>query len=109
MDRRGCLHVPRRAGQDALPVAVASRRTSGAEDRSSPAIRPERRAGLGDGGGLMGHVQDRWYKKVVDATTGKVRRERTPLFGKGDRYKVRYVDHSGRERSKSFPDRQKKQ
>jgi integrase len=57
----------------------------------------------------MGHVQDRWYKKVVDGTTGAVRRERTPLYGSGDRYKVRYVDHSGRERSKSFPDRQKKQ
>lgn len=57
----------------------------------------------------MGHVQDRWYRKVIDPETKKVRRERTDLYGKGDRYKVRYVDHSGRERSKSFPDRQKKQ
>jgi integrase len=50
-----------------------------------------------------------WYRRVVDPETEKVRRERTDLYGKGDRYKVRYVDHSGRERSKSFPDRQKKQ
>ena len=57
----------------------------------------------------MGHVQDRWYRRVVDPVTKAVRRERTDLYGKGDRYKVRYVDHSGRERSKSFPDRQKKQ
>lgn len=57
----------------------------------------------------MGHIQDRWYKQVVDPKTEKVRRVRTSLYGKGDRYKVRYVDHSKRERSKSFPDRQKKQ
>jgi integrase len=57
----------------------------------------------------MGHVQDRWYRKVVNPKTKKAGRERTDLYGKGDRYKVRYVDHSGRERSKSFPDRQKKQ
>ncbi|MBB4907260.1 tyrosine-type recombinase/integrase [Actinophytocola algeriensis] len=39
----------------------------------------------------------------------KVTREKTGVYGVGDRYKVRYVDHSGRERSKTFPDRQKKQ
>jgi len=57
----------------------------------------------------MGHVQDRWYKRVVDTVTKKVTREKTSVYGVGDRYKVRYVDHSGRERSKTFPDRQKKQ
>lgn len=56
----------------------------------------------------MGHVQDRWFRKVVDPVTKRVTREKTPLFGKGDRYKVRYLDHAGRERSKTFPDRQKK-
>lgn len=35
-------------------------------------------------------------------------REKTPLFGTGDRYKVRYIDPDGKERSRSFPDRQKK-
>jgi integrase len=65
----------------------------------------------------MGHVQDRWYRDKVDPETrkpvlterGKPVRERTELYGRGDRYRVRYVDHSGRERSKSFPDRQKAQ
>lgn len=57
----------------------------------------------------MGHVQDRWYKRVVDPVSKKVTREKTSVYGVGDRYKVRYVDHSGRERSKTFPDRQKKQ
>ncbi|PPK70265.1 tyrosine-type recombinase/integrase [Actinokineospora auranticolor] len=56
----------------------------------------------------MAHIQDRWYRKVTDPKDGKVRREKTALYGKGDRYKVRYLDPEGRERSKSFPDRKKK-
>ena len=56
----------------------------------------------------MGHVQDRWFRTVRDELTGETRRERTDLHGTGLRYKVRYVDPEGRERSKSFPDRRKK-
>jgi hypothetical protein len=56
----------------------------------------------------MGHVQDTWYRTVVDAATGKQIREKTGLHGKGQRYRVRYLDPDGVERSKSFPDRQKK-
>jgi integrase len=56
----------------------------------------------------MGHVQDTWYRTVVDAVTGKRVREKTGLHGKGQRYRVRYLDPEGVERSKSFPDRQKK-
>ena len=56
----------------------------------------------------MGHVQDTWYRTVVDAATGKRIREKTGLHGKGQRYRVRYLDPEGVERSKSFPDRQKK-
>ncbi|GLZ54997.1 site-specific integrase [Actinomycetospora sp. NBRC 106378] len=56
----------------------------------------------------MGHVQDRWFRTVRDEFTGETRRERTDLHGTGLRYKVRYVDPEGRERSKSFPDRRKK-
>jgi integrase len=63
----------------------------------------------------MGHIQDRWFRDKVDPETrrpvlnaqGRPVRERTELYGRGDRYRVRYVDHSGRERSKSFPDKQK--
>ncbi|MGH3965289.1 MAG: tyrosine-type recombinase/integrase [Pseudonocardiaceae bacterium] len=56
----------------------------------------------------MGHVQDTWYRTVIDAATGKHTREKTGLHGKGQRYRVRYLDPEGAERSKSFPDRQKK-
>jgi integrase len=35
--------------------------------------------------------------------------EKSELHGIGDRYRVRYIDPDGREKSRSFPDRQKKQ
>ncbi len=64
----------------------------------------------------MGHIQDRWYRPARDKETGKVLLngrgkpvlEKTELYGIGLRYKVRYLDPDGEERSKSFPDRQKK-
>lgn len=56
----------------------------------------------------MGHVQDRWWKEVQDPVTKEVTRVKTSLHGTGLRYKVRYIDPDGVERSKSFPDRQKK-
>ena len=55
----------------------------------------------------MGHVQDRWWKEIGTDERGKPRRVKTPDFGKGMRYRVRYLDPNGAERSKSFPDRQK--
>lgn len=55
----------------------------------------------------MGHVQDRWWKDAGKDERGRPIRERTPDFGKGQRYRVRYLDLSGAERSRSFPDRQK--
>jgi integrase len=54
----------------------------------------------------MGHVEDRWWR--VKDQFGKKVRVKTELFGKGLRYRARYIDPAGRERSKSFPDRQKK-
>ncbi|WP_245554136.1 tyrosine-type recombinase/integrase [Nocardia takedensis] len=39
---------------------------------------------------------------------GKPVMEKTELFGKGLRYRARYIDPDGAERSKSFPDREKK-
>ncbi|MFD9703974.1 tyrosine-type recombinase/integrase [Lentzea sp. NPDC059081] len=56
----------------------------------------------------MGHVQDRWWKEVKDPETKEVKRVKTELHGKGLRYKVRYFDPNGNEKSRSFPDRQKK-
>lgn len=55
----------------------------------------------------MAHVEDRWFR-TVEGPDGKPQRARTDLYGKGLRYRVRYIDPNGRERSKSFPDRQKK-
>lgn len=60
---------------------------------------------------MSGHVQDRWWRdkkengKVVLGPNGKPVRERTELYGKGMRYKVRYYV-SGAEKSESFPDKQ---
>ncbi|MBV8540309.1 MAG: hypothetical protein JO266_08850 [Acidobacteria bacterium] len=57
----------------------------------------------------MGHVQDRWYKEVLDPeASGKKIRVPTALHGKGLRYKVRYIDPDGQERSKSYPDKKLK-
>ncbi|WP_436492174.1 tyrosine-type recombinase/integrase [Actinokineospora sp. HUAS TT18] len=60
---------------------------------------------------MAGHVQDRWYRnkkdengKFVFTASGRPVRERTDLYGKGMRYKVKYyVD--GQEKSESFPDK----
>lgn len=57
----------------------------------------------------MGHVQDRWYRPEVDPATKKVRKVKTSSHGKGQRYKVRYIDPDGVERSRTFPDRCKKE
>jgi integrase len=56
----------------------------------------------------MGHIEDRWWNEVTDPATGKSFKARTARHGRGSRYRVRYLDPEGRERSKSFPDRQKK-
>jgi integrase len=54
----------------------------------------------------VGHIQDRWFNEVPDSNDpGKTFRVPTPLNGTGLRYKVRYVDPNGKERSKSFPDK----
>jgi integrase len=50
----------------------------------------------------MAHIEDRWYR-MQEGT-----RVPTPLHGRGLRYRVRYTDPDGRERSKSFPDRDKR-
>lgn len=55
----------------------------------------------------MGHIQDRWWKDVGKDDRGRPIREKTELHGTGMRYRVRYLDPNGRERSQSFPDRQK--
>ncbi|MQA17349.1 MAG: site-specific integrase, partial [Pseudonocardiaceae bacterium] len=64
----------------------------------------------------MGHIQDRWYRPKKDPETGEIALnargkpvlEKTQLYGVGMRYRVRYLDPDGREKARSFPDKQKK-
>ncbi|WP_224386580.1 site-specific integrase [Pseudonocardia sp. ICBG1293] len=56
----------------------------------------------------MGHVEDRWWREERDPATGRTERRKTERFGRGHRYRVRFLDPDGRERSRSFPDRRKR-
>jgi integrase len=56
---------------------------------------------------MAGHIQDRWYKTETDVT-GKTRKVKTDRYGTGMRYRARYVAPDGTERSRSFPDKQKR-
>lgn len=51
----------------------------------------------------MAHIEDRWYATRLQAD-GRAERVKTALFGKGMRYRVRYIDPDGHERKRSFPD-----
>ncbi len=69
----------------------------------TPYVSPSRRETLT----VAGHIQDRWYKteKAPDGTTRRVKSDR---YGKGMRYRARYVGPDGTEKSQSFPDKQKR-
>ncbi|MFC8492450.1 tyrosine-type recombinase/integrase [Streptomyces sp. NPDC057235] len=56
---------------------------------------------------MAGHIQDRWYKTSV-SPNGKPVREKTDRYGIGMRYRARYIGPDGTEKSKSFPDKQKR-
>jgi integrase len=63
---------------------------------------------------MSGHVQDRWWRQKRDEngklcfdSNGRPIREKSALYGKGMRYKVRYYVGS-EEKSESFPDKQLK-
>lgn len=56
---------------------------------------------------MAGHVQDRWYRTETGAD-GKVHKVKSERYGSGLRYRARYVGPDGTEKSKSFPDRQKR-
>ncbi|MFE4056414.1 tyrosine-type recombinase/integrase [Streptomyces sp. NPDC059096] len=56
---------------------------------------------------MAGHIQDRWYKTET-STTGKTTRVKTDRHGTGMRYRARYIGPDGTEKSKSFPDKQKR-
>jgi len=46
-------------------------------------------------------IDDRWHKKVK-GSDGKTRKERSALYGKVTRWRVRWVDDSGREHTRVF-------
>jgi integrase len=55
----------------------------------------------------MAHIEDRWYRTVeVDGRSVQLEK---PGCGRGMRYRVRYLDPAGKERSESFPDRRKRE
>ncbi|WP_406292669.1 tyrosine-type recombinase/integrase [Streptomyces sp. NBC_00624] len=56
---------------------------------------------------MAGHIQDRWYKVEIGAD-GKTRRMKSDRYGFGLRYRARYIGPDGTEKSKSFPDKQKR-
>ncbi|KKD04315.1 tyrosine-type recombinase/integrase [Streptomyces sp. WM6386] len=56
---------------------------------------------------MAGHIQDRWYKTETDSH-GKTAKVKTDRHGTGMRYRARYVGPDGSEKSKSFPDGQKR-
>lgn len=56
---------------------------------------------------MAGHIQDRWYK-TEPGPNGKPVRVKTERFGVGLRYRARYIGPDGSEKSKSFPDKQKR-
>lgn len=46
-------------------------------------------------------IDDRWHKKVKDSD-GTIRKERSAIYGKVTRWRVRWVDDSGREHARVF-------
>ncbi|SDM66151.1 tyrosine-type recombinase/integrase [Streptomyces wuyuanensis] len=56
---------------------------------------------------MPGHIQDRWYK-VVTGPDDKPLKVKTDRYGTGMRYRARYIGPDGTEKSKSFPDKQKR-
>ncbi|MFI6617574.1 tyrosine-type recombinase/integrase [Streptomyces sp. NPDC050528] len=56
---------------------------------------------------MAGHIQDRWFKTETTAD-GKTVRVKSDRYGTGLRYRARYIGPDGTEKSKSFPDRQKR-
>ncbi|GGU80137.1 hypothetical protein GCM10010260_10420 [Streptomyces filipinensis] len=57
---------------------------------------------------MAGHFQDRWYKTET-GPNGKPVRVKSERYGTGMRYRARYVGPDGTEKSKSFPDRKKRE
>lgn len=56
---------------------------------------------------MAGHIQDRWYK-TEPGPGGKLVRAKTDRHSIGLRYRARYIGPDGSEKSKSFPDKQKR-
>lgn len=62
----------------------------------------------------MAHIEDRWFKpkrddngNIIRNAKGKPVLEKTDRYGRGDRYRVRYVDPNGKPQNETFPDKKK--
>ncbi|MET7714417.1 tyrosine-type recombinase/integrase [Streptomyces sp. NPDC005407] len=56
---------------------------------------------------MAGHIQDRWFK-VMTGPDGRVTKVKSDRYGVGLRYRARYIGPDGTEKSRSFPDKQKR-
>ncbi|WP_329313334.1 site-specific integrase [Streptomyces sp. NBC_01278] len=56
---------------------------------------------------MAGHIQDRWFKTET-GPDGKSHRVKSDRHGTGMRYRARYVSPNGAEKSRSFPDKQRR-
>ncbi|MEE4546192.1 site-specific integrase [Streptomyces sp. V4-01] len=56
---------------------------------------------------MAGHIQDRWYT-TKPGPDGKPVKVKTDRYGTGLRYRARYIGPDGKEKSKGFPDRQRR-
>ncbi|GHB15836.1 MULTISPECIES: tyrosine-type recombinase/integrase [Streptomyces] len=56
---------------------------------------------------MAGHIQDRWFV-TVSGPDGMPRKVKSDRYRVWSRYRARYVGPDGTEKSKSFPDRQKR-
>ncbi|MEV5959609.1 tyrosine-type recombinase/integrase [Streptomyces sp. NPDC051987] len=56
---------------------------------------------------MAGHIQDRWFKTETDDNGNEIK-AKTDRYGKGMRYRARYIGPDGTEKSKSFPDGKKR-
>ncbi|WP_326759324.1 site-specific integrase [Streptomyces phaeochromogenes] len=56
---------------------------------------------------MAGHIQDRWYKTETGPDDKPVK-VKTDRHGSGMRYRARYIGPDGTEKSKSFPEGQKR-
>src|SRR5215208_5580195 len=81
-------------------MAASSRRPSGFQGRTAPALRPGRRSLVAyHPGGVAMAVDDVWYLKARGSDGARLP---SRAHGRGKRWRVRWVDDQGQTRSRFF-------